>query len=175
MSSRSITSARSPWTRDIEVYLLWAATGALGIVAVATLLSIGIFVVPFALLALVGATVLTVLPVVRPRCLAGIAVGPAIAIGWLGSWSTYATSDPGDHCYRQDGGITCESLGEVSASGTVTDTTPHHPGELPTGFQWAHTWPFITVGATILLVSIVVFAVLERRERRSRSASLTWS
>lgn len=162
LSRRSNKPGRTPWIGDLGVYLLWALTGVLGILTLASLLSIGIFVLPFAVAALVGAALLTVAPRVRPHCLAGVLVGPAVALAWLGSWMTYASDDAGDHCYREGAGVTCQSSGEVNASGVATDTTPHHPGELATGFQWPHAWPFLATGAFLLLVSIAVFVVAGR-------------
>ncbi|MBO1755558.1 hypothetical protein [Allobranchiibius sp. CTAmp26] len=87
---------------------------------------------------------------------------------------TYASNSSGDHCYRVAGGVTCQSSGEVDASGVATDTTPHHPGELAAGFQWEHAWPYIATGASLLLISIVVFVAVGRRSgRRSARAHAT--
>lgn len=157
----------TPWAPDVGVYLLWGLCGVLDLITLAGILSIGLLVLPIAVVACALAAYLTFGRAFRPQCMAGLMLPLGIGIGWLGSWFTYASSDPGDHCYRIKGGVECDSSFSTDASGHSIETTPHHAGELPTGFQWSHTWPSIAVGATVVLLSVVVFIIAGLAVRRN--------
>lgn len=148
---------RTTWAADVLIYLLWGLVGLLFVLALAGMLSIGILVLPFAIGTSGLAAYATFGRAFRPQCIAGVMIPVALGIGWLGSWSTFVSDDPADHCYRSSGGTTCESSSYTDASGQTVDTMPHHSGELPSGFQWSHTWPYVAVAIAVLMLGVVVF------------------
>lgn len=166
---RRVRPQLSSWTADCGIYLLWGLCGALYLTTLAGAFTIGIFVLPFALITSALATYSTFGRRYRPQCVAGMLLPVGLGIGWLGSWLTYSSSDPGDQCHRSNGVTACVSSEDTDASGHTIDTTVHRPGALPTGFQWSHTWPYVATGVTVMLLSAGVFVLAGVAVRRSAS------
>ena len=88
LSNRSKSTGRRSTIGDCGVYLLWVLSGVLGVASLLGVLTIGVFILPFAVMALALAARRTAVPQARPHCVAGIMAGPAIAVGWLGALLT---------------------------------------------------------------------------------------
>lgn len=81
-----MTAAHQDWRRDLGVFTAWALTGITGCVAVAGILTIGIFVMPVVGVLLGIAILLTGRRPHREFTITGLLLGPALllpVIGWV--------------------------------------------------------------------------------------------
>lgn len=83
------------WPADIGLFGLWSLTGLAGGAVLAGAFTIGIFFVPVVWLFLGLSLWRTVRRPGRAHTIAGLLVGPAAAIGYLGSWLTFMSDSGG--------------------------------------------------------------------------------
>lgn len=128
---------------------LWTLVGVLGSVSILGMLTIGAFVLPFALL--IGALALWLTMRGRDRwpSIAGLGLALGLAITWLGvvQGGSAPSSASGSCTSTPDGGMTCESGG-----------VPYDPN----AFAWGSAWPWFTVGLIVAAASLAAFVLLSR-------------
>jgi len=90
----------SRWSVENALFLLWALTGIAGTVVLAGALTIGIFVLPVALLLAAAAALLTRHRPHRAFVLSGLLLGPAALSSYIGaSWAARDSSPDGSRSH----------------------------------------------------------------------------
>ena len=139
------------------LFALWVLTGLTGALSFLGMLTIGIFVAPFALALFVTATILTARRADRWPALAGLGIAAAIALAWLGNVL--------GHSLPSSGSGTCTAVPGGAPPGTPSTCVSFDENSRPFGpqaFQWGAAWPWF-LAAAVLAVLTVAGCLLARR------------
>ena len=140
---------RATARRQGGLLALWFLAGAAAVFSLLALLSIGIFVAPFAVGLLALALVLTTRRPHEWPAVAGLGFAAAAGLVWLGL--TLGTGSPAD--------LSCSSgpEGEVCRSG----------GRLvdPDAFRWTDAGPWVVAGAAVAVLTCAAYVVANRLSR----------
>ena len=128
---------------------LWTLVGVLGSVSILGMLTIGAFVLPFAMLSGALALWLTMRGRDRWPSIAGLGLALGLAITWLGvvQGGSAPSSASGSCTSTPDGGMTCESGG-----------VPYDPN----AFDLGTAAPWFTAGLVVAVAALVAFVLLSR-------------
>jgi hypothetical protein len=135
----------------VGLFVLWVLAGAAGLLTLLGLLTIGIFVLPFAAILLGTALWLTLRGPGRLPTMAGSGVSLGLAVAWLGVVSGLASPETASGWCAQtpDGAQECQAVG------------PEGPFD-PNAFDWAAAAPLLVMGSTLACVAVAAFLVLAR-------------
>ncbi len=136
----------SPLVR-IALFGLWALTGALALVSVFGILSIGAYVLPFAIAACCVAVWLTVPHPDRWPSVTGVGMALGAAVAWVGWVIGTASPDQVTCSGSSDGPTTCSSHG-----------LPYDPG----AFAWSSAALWLALGLVIAVASVAAFVIVTR-------------
>ncbi len=130
--------APAPWL----LFALWALTGLALVVTVLGILSIGIFVAPFAIALLVWAIVLTTRRPDNWPAVAGLGLALAVGFVWFGVFMGTGSPSSGSCSSSPSGVETCTSGGQ-----------PYDPG----AFRTREAAPWLAAGGSIALLTFVTY------------------
>ena len=146
-STTSTTSRPLTGPESAALLVLWAVTGLLGVVTVAGMLTIGLFVAPFAAALLVLAIVLTVRRPGSWPAVAGLGLAMAACFVGLGLFLGSAGPSQGSCAATPDGVETCTS------GGLAYD---------PDAFRWSTAVPWFAAAALVTALTLVAYVALRR-------------
>lgn len=135
------------WLVRVALFGLWALTGAVGLVSVFGILSIGAYVLPFAIAACCLAVWLTVPHPDRWPSVTGVGVALGAAVAWVGSVIGTASPDQ----------VSCSG----SSNGPTTCTSHGLPYD-PQAFAWSTAAFWLVLGLAIAGASVAAFVVVTR-------------